>query len=241
MANAFTSWPVRVLVGLGIIVVLGLAGLFSYRLWYNSINFVSTDNAQITAALVQVGSINPGRILSMNVDVGTNVSQGQVIAIVDIPTVISKSETTDTTKLGFRDVQDQLAEVIAPISGVVAARWARVGDTVPAGQPILTLMDPRKVWVVANIDERKVGRVRPGQYVEVHIDSLGETVAGTVDTVSPVTAATFSLLPRRNTSGNYDKVEQLVPVKVTLQEYFLRLIPGSSVGVKIHVSVPGDD
>ena len=108
MTSTFASWPVRVLAALAIVVVLGLVGMFGYRLWYNSINFVSTDNAQVTAALVQVGSINAGRIFSMNVDVGSPVSQGQVIAIVDIPTLISKSETTDTSKLGFRDVRDQL-------------------------------------------------------------------------------------------------------------------------------------
>ena len=241
MGNALTSSQLPLMVGVGILVVLGLAGLFGYRLWYNSINFVSTDNAQVTAALVKVGSINAGRIISMNVDVGSLVSQGQVIAVVDIPTVISKSDITDTPKLGFRDVQDQLAEVVAPLSGVVAARWARVGDTVAPGQPILTLMDPRRVWVVANIDERKVGRVRPGQYVEVHIDSLGETLAGRVETVSPVTAATFSLLPARNTSGNYNKVAQLVPVKITLHDNFLPIFPGSSVEVKVHVFQLGGD
>jgi multidrug resistance efflux pump len=236
MTSTFASWPVRVLAALAIVVVLGLVGMFGYRLWYNSINFVSTDNAQVTAALVQVGSINAGRIFSMNVDVGSPVSQGQVIAIVDIPTLISKSETTDTSKLGFRDVRDQLADVAAPVSGVVAARWARVGDTVPAGQPIVTLMDPRQIWVMANIDEKDVGRVRPGQYVEVHIDSLGKSLPGRVETVSPVTAGTFSLLPARNSSGNYTKVAQLVPVKISLPNEFLPIFPGASVEVKIYLT-----
>ena len=239
MTNAFASWPVRVSAALAIVLVIGLVGLFGYRLWFNSVNFVSTDNARVTAALVQVGSVNAGRIFSMNVDVGSPVSQGQVIAIVDIPSVISRSETTDTPKLGFRDVRDQLAEVVAPLSGVVAARWARVGDTVSAGQPIVTLMDPRQLWVMANIDERDVSRVRPGQYVEVHIDSLGESLPGIVETVSPVTAATFSLLPARNSSGNYTKVAQLVPVKIALDGDFLPIFPGASVKVKIYLVPQG--
>ena len=236
MTNAFASWPVRVFATLAIVIVLGVVGLFGYWVWYNSVNFVSTGNAQVTAALVQVGSINAGRIFSMNVDVGSPVSQGQVIAVVDIPVLISRSETTDTLKLGFRDVRDQLADVVAPVSGVVAARWARVGDTVPAGQPIVTLMDPQKLWVTANIDEKEISRVRPGQYVEIHIDSFGETLAGRVETVSPVTAATFSLLPARNSSGNYTKVAQLVPVKIALQNDFLPIFPGASVDVKIYVA-----
>ena len=182
-----------------------------------------------------VGSINAGRILRMDVDVGTPVTEGQLIAIVDIPTVISKSDTTNTAKLGFRDVQDQIAEVLAPRSGVIAARWAKVGDTVPSGQPIVTLMDPRKVWVVANIEEGKIGRIQPGQRVEVRVDTLDRTISGRVDTISPVTAATFSLLPARSSSSKFNKVSQLVPVKITLNEANLRLIPGSSVGIKIWI------
>ncbi len=238
-AGPLSGWRVRTLIALAAVAILVAAALFGYRLWYNSVHFVSTNNAHVTTALVQAGSINAGRIIRMNVDVGLPVSQGQVIAVVDIPTVISKSDTTDTSKLGFRDVQDQLVDVVAPISGVVAARWARVGDTIPEGQSIVTLMDPKQAWITANIDERDIGRVRSGQFVEVHVDSLGQTLAGRVDTVSPVTAATFSLLPSRNTSGNFNKVSQLVPVKIVLEDNYAPLIPGSSVEVKIHVSAPG--
>ena len=234
--KASTSWRLPVLLALGIIIALVVAAFFGYRLRYNSIHFVSTNNAQVAAALVQVGSLHAGRIIKMNADIGTSVGEGQVIAIVDIPTVITRSETTETPKLGFKDVRDQLVDVVAPISGVVAARWTRVGDTVPAGQPIVTLMDQRQVWVVANIEEGKVRRVRPGQYVDVQVDTLGGTVAGWVETVSPVTAATFSLLPTRNTSGNYTKVGQLVPVKIVLEDSHLPLVPGSSATVRIHVA-----
>jgi multidrug resistance efflux pump len=240
VAGPLSGWRIRVLIALAAAAIVAAAALFGYRLWYNSTHFVSTNNAQVTAALVQAGSINAGRIISMNIDVGMPVSQGQVIAVVDIPTVISKSDTTDTSKLGFRDVQDQLVDVVAPISGVVAARWARVGDTMPEGQPIVTLMDPKQTWITANIDERDVGRVRPGQFVEVHIDSLGQTLAGRVEAVFPVTAATFSLLPSRNTSGNFNKVSQLVPVKILLDDNYVPLIPGSSVEVKIYVTGPGE-
>lgn len=230
------AWRLRVLLVAGTIVVLGVAAFFGYRLRYNSVHFASTDNAQVAAALVQVGSLQAGRIIKMNVDIGTSVGEGHVIATVDIPTVITRSETTDTSKLGFKDVRDQLVDVVAPISGVVAARWARVGDTVPAGQPIVTLMDQRQVWVVANIEEGKVRRVQPGQYVDVQVDTMGRTLAGWVEAVSPVTAATFTLLPTRNTSGNFTKVAQLVPVKIVLEDSRLPLVPGSSATVRIHVT-----
>jgi multidrug resistance efflux pump len=227
----------RIVLILGaVIMVLAVAGFFGNRLRYNSIHFVSTDNAQVAAALVQVGSLHAGRVIKMDADIGAPVAEGQVIATVDIPTVISRSETTDTPKLGFRDVRDQLVDVVAPTSGVVAARWVGVGDTVPAGQRVVTLMDTRQVWVVANINEKKLRRVRPGQYVDVQVDTLGRTLAGWVEAVSPVTAATFSLLPARNTSGNFTKVIQLVPVKIVLEDPRLPLVPGSSATVRIHVT-----
>lgn len=229
----FRFWVL--LVG-GLIAVIAGGSIFGYDQWSKSDlsgRFVSTDNAQVVAKLVQVGSLNAGRIIGMNVGVGTPVTEGQVIATVDIPSAISRSDITDTTKIGYRDVQDQRVEVIAPKSGVISVRWVEEGDTVPAGQPIVTLMDPRQVWIVANIDEGKIGRVRPGQLVDVYVKTLDRTLVGRVDTVSPVTAANASLQPEQNSSRNLRKVAQVIPIKITLDEDHLSLIPGSSAEIKI--------
>ena len=220
----------------GLILAIVGASIFGFELWSKSDlsgRFVSTNDAQVVADLIQVGSINAGRIIDMNVDVGTSVMEGQVIATVDIPAVISRSEITDTSKMGFRDVQDQLTEVVAPRSGIIAARWAKKGDTVPAGQPIVTLMDQRRVWIEANIDEKKIGRVRPGQLVEIEITGRDGKLLGRVETVSPVTAAT--LRPEQSSSRNLRNVGQVVPVKITLDEDHLSLIPGSSAEITIWV------
>ena len=227
-----------VLMVMGLIAVLVGGSIFGYDQWSKSDlsgRFVSTDNAQVVAELVQVGSLNSGRIIVMNVDVGTPVLEGQVIATVDIPTVISRSEITDTTKRGFRDVQDQRVEVLAPRSGVIAARWANEGDTVAAGQPIITLMDSGQAWVVANIDEKKIGLVQPGQLVDVYFQSLDRTLVGRVEMVSPVTAATASLQPEQISSRNLRRLLQVIPIKITLDEDHLTLIPGSSAEIKIRV------
>ncbi len=217
-----------------ILVILG-ASIGGYAWWYNSSQFVTTDDANLVADLVQVGSLNAGRIIAMNVDVGDPIVEGQVIATVDIPNIISRSGITDTTKMGFRDVQDQLAEVVAPRSGVIAARWVKEGDTVPVGEPIVSLMDPRRVWVVANIDEDKIERVRPGQLVEVDVKSLNRTLVGRVATVSPVTVATLGPPPERSSSSNFRRVTQVISIKITLDEDPLSLIPGSSANIKIRV------
>ncbi len=221
---------------MGLILAVVGGSIFGYDQWSKSDlsgSFVSTKDAQVVADLVQVGSINPGRIMIMEVDVGTSVMEGQVIAIVDIPAVTSRSEIMGTTKMGFREVQEQLSEVVAPRSGVIAARWAKRGDTVPAGQPIVTLMDPTKVWIEANIDEEKIGRVRPGQLVEVEITGRDGKLAGRVETVSPVTAAT--LRPEQTSSRNPRNVGQVVPITITLEGDHLSLIPGSSAEITIWV------
>ena len=222
----------------GLILAIVGASIFGFDQWSKSDlsgRFVSSNNAQVVADLVQVGSINAGRIVAMDVDVGSTVLEGQVIAVVDIPAVISRSSITDTSKMGFRDVQDQLFEVVAPRSGVIAARWAKKGDTLPAGQRIATLVDQRRVWIEANIDEKKIERVRPGQPVEIEITGREGKLTGKVETVSPVTAATLASPSDRGLAGNGHRVAQDIPVKIRLDEDNLSLIPGSSAEITIWV------
>ena len=222
----------------GLILVIVGASIFGFDQWSKSDlsgRFVSSNNAQVVADLVQVGSINAGRIVAMDVDVGSTVLEGQVIAVVDIPAVISRSSITDTSKMGFRDVQDQLFEVVAPRSGVIAARWAKKGDTLPAGQRIATLVDQRTVWIEANIDEKKIERVRPGQPVEIEITGRDGKLTGKVETVSPVTADTLASPSDRGLAGNGRRVAQVIPVKIRLDEDNLSLIPGSSAEITIWV------
>ena len=227
-----------ILGAVGLILAIVGASIFGFDQWSKSDlsgRFVSSNNAQVMADLVQVGSINAGRIVAMDVDVGSTVLEGQVIAVVDIPAVISRSSITDTSKMGFRDVQDQLFEVVAPRSGVIAARWAKKGDTLPAGQRIATLVDQRRVWIEANIDEKKIERVRPGQPVEIEITGRDGKLTGKVETVSPVTAATLASPSDRGLAGNGRRVAQVIPVKIRLDEDNLSLIPGSSAEITIWV------
>ena len=222
----------------GLILAIVGASIFGFDQWSKSDlsgRFVSSNNAQVVADLVQVGSINAGRIVAMDVDVGSTVLEGQVIAVVDISAVISTSSITDTSKMGFRDVQDQLFEVVAPRSGVIAARWAKKGDTLLAGQRIATLVDQRRVWIEANIDEKKIERVRPGQPVEIEITGRDGKLTGKVETVSPVTAATLASPSDRGLAGNGRRVAQVIPVKIRLDEDNLSLIPGSSAEITIWV------
>jgi multidrug resistance efflux pump len=111
-----------------------------------------------------------------------------------------------------------------------------VGATVSAGQPIVSVVDPSQLWVNANIEETNIARVRVGQPVTVHVDALNADIPGKVEAVTPATAEVFSILPQSNTSGNYTKVTQLVPVRISVNLGNQPLLLGANVEVKIRVA-----
>jgi multidrug resistance efflux pump len=226
--------PRKLLLGLLAAVALTAATIVGYRFWYDSVHFVSTDNAQISGRLVQVGTLTAGRVSSLPYDVGARVDKDQVVATVSAPVAVGTT-SNGASRFEFRGTNDELVGVRSPVSGVVVAQAATVGDTVPAGQSLLTVVDPQQLWVTANVDENLVRRVQPGQRVTVHVDTLDLDQEGRVLAITPASAATFSLLPTQNYSGNFTKVTQLVPVKIELERPDPRLMVGTSVEVKIRV------
>jgi multidrug resistance efflux pump len=140
--------------------------------------------------------------------------------------------------MGVTGTADTLVPVYSPLTGVVAARMGYIGGTVAAGQPIYALVDPSQVWVKANIEESSAWRVALGQAVDVHVDALNRDFVGRVDAITPASAATFSLLPANNASGNFTKVTQYVPIKITVNAPGTVLPLGTSVEIRIHVREP---
>src|SRR5437870_1157164 len=191
----------RLVLGLLALVVLVGAGTVGYRWWLDSQAYVSTDNAQVAGRLMQVGPLAAGRVAEVRYDVGQRVAKDQVVARIYAPVPVGTT-VNGQPKLEFRQTEDALVEVTAPADGVVVARSANPGDTVPAGQPLLTLVDPRQLWINANVEETQVKRIEIGQPVAIHVDALDADLVGHVRAVTPASAATFSLLPSNNTSGN---------------------------------------
>lgn len=214
--------------------VLAAAGYFGYQYLLNQELYVSTDNAQIAGTMIQVGAVNSGRVESVRVDVGDQVGQDQVVGTVLLPSTLGMSQS-GTPLLGFVGSENQRTDIKSPISGVVVARSSNPGDTIAAGQPVVTLVDPKKLWVQAQVDETKVGRVKVGQSVDVSVDSLGKTLKGQVIAVNRASSSAFSLLPSGNASGNFTKVTQWVPVRISIDYGDLPLVLGSSVEVHIRV------
>jgi multidrug resistance efflux pump len=138
--------------------------------------------------------------------------------------------------MGFLGAGDTHVDIQAPVDGVVIAVPVAVGATVSAGQAIISIVDPTQLWVNANIEETAINRVKVGQPVTVHVDALGADVQGKVETVTPATENTFSILPSTNTSGNYTKVTQLVPVRISVHLGDQPMLLGANVEVKIRVA-----
>src|SRR6185437_8537480 len=104
----------RIIVPLLAIVLLA-AIVVGYRYWRDQSLYVSTDNAQVAGSLVQIGSINAGRLSTVAVDVGSTVRQDQVIAAVTLPSTLSVT-SSGTPQLGFQGTQDQQADVTTPMN-----------------------------------------------------------------------------------------------------------------------------
>ena len=137
-----------------------------------------------------------------------------------------------------RAVEQQMAlnlsytRITAPVDGTVGARSLRVGQFVQAGTQLMAVVPLDAVYVIANFKETQLTHVRNGQPVELYIDSFHSTkLRGHVDSLSPASGLEFALLPPDNATGNFTKIVQRVPVKITLDDHSLTglLRPGMSV------------
>jgi membrane fusion protein (multidrug efflux system) len=127
--------------------------------------------------------------------------------------------------------------ILAPASGQVRKNVV-VGVNVQPGQQLLTIVPLEDVWVTANFKETQLRQIRPGQRVDISVDSNGQTYRGHIDTIGAATGPVFSLLPPENATGNYVKVVQRVPVKIVLEAGENRdrqLRPGMSVVPRVYL------
>ena len=141
-------------------------------------------------------------------------------------------------KLGY-------TKIIAPFDGVVGERQVQQGDYVNIGSNLINIVPLPNVYVMANYKETQLTRVRPGQSVDITVDTFpNEKLHGRVERVSPASGSQFALLPPDNATGNFTKVVQRVPVRIALdknQALLARLLPGMSVVTNIHADAAGTD
>jgi membrane fusion protein (multidrug efflux system) len=129
-------------------------------------------------------------------------------------------------------------EIRAPFDGVVGNKAAVVGQYAMPGTRLLAVVPVQSAYVDANFKETQLDAIRPGQKVDVAVDSFdGRVVPGVVESVSPASGAQFSLLPPDNATGNFTKVVQRVTVRIAIAAEALAREPlraGLSVVATIH-------
>lgn len=141
--------------------------------------------------------------------------------------------TLATTQLGY-------AAVKAPCDGIVSKRAVEVGQFISVGQPLCSTIDNTSLWVTANFKETQLKNMHVGQTVKVKIDAYPDMkLTGTFDSYIGATGAKFSLLPPDNATGNFVKIVQRVPVKISLnnisKKELAKLFPGLSAYVSVKV------
>jgi len=121
-------------------------------------------------------------------------------------------------------------KIYASEDGRVTSKTVFPGNFVQPGEALLALVT-RDLWVIANLKETQLKRIKIGQPVDIHVDATGKTIKGHIDSIQSGTGAVFSLLPPENATGNYVKVVQRVPVKIIFDDpnESSMLAPGMSV------------
>lgn len=140
----------------------------------------------------------------------------------------------------LKDAQLQLSytNIVAPSQGRVGRKTVEVGQRVQQGSPLLAIVEG-DYWITANFKETQLEDIKPGQPVEIKLDAFPHhTFIGRVDSLSPASGSQFALLPPDNATGNFTKVVQRIPVKVTfdpqsIQGYESRITPGMSANVSV--------
>ncbi|HEY9855569.1 MAG TPA: HlyD family secretion protein, partial [Stenomitos sp.] len=187
----------------------------------------TATEAGVTAAKSQLSSVEEGLRMAQAGTQQVSIKKGSVETV---QAQIAQAEAgVNMAKLALDH-----ATITAPVDGIVARRIANVGEQVAPGQGIYSVTETDKVWIQSYIEETNIRRVHPDADVEVHVDAFPkETFHGKVTQIGAVTGSQFSLLPQNNAAGNFTKVVQRIPVKITVEDGQHQLKPGMSAVIDI--------
>ena len=211
-----TRISLTIIVILAVLAALGFGG--AYFLY--SRNFVSTDNAQVDGDKVQINAPTTGTLVNW---AGTQGSQ------------VTKNEVMGRIRIGSSGAQPQMT-IKSPGNGTIAVNNSVEGQWVTAGTNLATAYDFNKIYVTARVDETDVADIHPGAQVDISVDAFpGVPVTGIVSEIQGAAADQFSLFPESNSTGNFQKVTQVIAVRVAFTNTGgVQLVPGMNVTVHIH-------
>ncbi|MEJ2871286.1 efflux RND transporter periplasmic adaptor subunit [Actinomycetospora sp. OC33-EN08] len=209
-------------IALAVIVVLAVLAAIGFTVSYflDASRFVSTDNAQVDGTQIPIVAPASGTLTGWDVAVGSVVRKDQVLGRVELQGAY---------------VQPQLP-IRAPADSTVATTNTAEGAYLTAGTQLAIAYDPSDVYVTARVDETDIDDVQVGRPVDFAVDAYpGRTFRGYVDQIQGGAAAVFSPFPQSNSGGNFQKVTQVIPVRVGITDMQgADLIPGMNVTVDIH-------
>jgi multidrug resistance efflux pump len=205
-----------VLINVIVILLIVAGGGAAVYYYYQSINYITTDNAKVDGQLVAIAAPVPGVLSSWEGKVGQSYTTGQTMG-----TIRTDKATVNIT---------------TPATGTIVQQNAVIDSIVGTGMTLARAFNLERLWVTANIKETKINDVKLDQMVDIYLDAFpGTALTGKISQIGLATAGTFSLLPTTNTTGNYTKVTQVIPITITIDGYKgLGLVPGLSVKVRIH-------
>jgi multidrug resistance efflux pump len=199
-----------------ILLIVAGGGAAAFYYMKSAATYISTDNARVDGQSVTVAAPVAGQLSYWSGKVGQSYDSGQQIGTV-------RSDAGPT-------------EIILPASGTIVQQNAVERSFVGPGTPLARLYDLNNLWVMANVKETIIRNVKLNQAADIYVDAFpGTSLTGKISQIGLATAGTFSLLPTSNTTSNYTKVTQVIPVVVTIDNYRgIELVPGMSASVRIH-------
>lgn len=156
-----------------------------------------------------------------------------------------KSRLVEAQKAKVRLAESQVKQaelnlsytkIVAPVDGYVTQKNIEPNQYVTPGQRLLEIvpLQPPNVWITANFKETQLTYVRPGQPVSIEVDTYpGVVIRGKVDSIMTGTGSVFSLLPPENATGNFVKVVQRIPVKITIDGSDSTCMPTLRLGMSV--------
>ncbi|MGG2060911.1 HlyD family efflux transporter periplasmic adaptor subunit [Priestia megaterium] len=198
---------------IGIIVILALLIGGGYYYVQKS-NYITTDNAKVSGDVYNVVAPAAGKVASWTVEEGNDVSKDAEIA----------------------KIQAEKGSVVAkvPADGKIIQTNVKENQMVQAGQQIATEVDMKDLFILANIKEDQLKDIKEGDDVDVTVDGDSSAkIDGKVEEIGYATNSLSSLTSNSSSDGNYTKVSQTVPVKISISNYSEHVLPGMNAEVKI--------
>ena len=206
-----------------LVLLLLVAFIVAIVWWWNYRKYISTVDANLDSYRVNVAAQSMAPLQTVYKQEGDSVKKGELLALLD-------SAATKEYR------------IVSPVDGVIAKQWVVPGDLLEPGENIFTLNQGKDLWVTVYLQETKFSEIRLGQEALFTIDAYPDlTFYGKIFYIGSNTASEFSLIPPSNASGNYTKVAQRIPLKISIdrvegdakKKAGMRLLSGMSANVKI--------